>query len=98
MLDWLRVCIGIYNLCKAFDDFGTFFNADDPAIQRNMIVGGIAPFHIGVEAVLVSDALVLLLQAGFGRFFPLSVDSHNTVCPEFHVGVDKDFQAVGAVL
>ena len=63
-----------------------------------MIVGGIAPFHIGVEAVVSGAAFVLLLQSGFGRFLPLPVDPHDAVCPEFHVGVDKDFQAVGAVL
>ena len=64
---WAAFCaigsetVGIYNLCKAFDDFGTFFNADDPAIQRNMIVGGIAPLHIRVETVISSAALILLL-------------------------------------
>ena len=63
-----------------------------------MIVGGIAPVHIGVEAVVGGAALVLLLQPGFGRFLPLAVDSHDAVCPELQVGVDKDLQAVGAVL
>ena len=97
MLYWLRTCLG-YGLRKAFNDLGTFFNADDPAIQRNMIVGGIAPFHIGVEAVVSGAAFVLLLQSGFGRFLPLPVDPHDAVCPEFHVRVDKDLQAVDAVL
>ena len=63
-----------------------------------MIVGGIAPVHIGVEAVVGGAALVLLLQPGFGRFLPLAVDPHDAVCPELQVGVDKDLQAVGAVL
>ena len=63
-----------------------------------MIVGGIAPVHIGVEAVVGGAALVLLLQPGFGRFLPLAVDLHDAVSPELHVGVDKDLQAVGAVL
>ena len=60
LLYWLRTCIG-HSSGKAFDDFGTFFNADDPAIQRNMIVGGIAPLHIRVETVISSAALILLL-------------------------------------
>ena len=38
------------------------------------------------------------LQPGFGRFLPLAVDPHDAVCPELQVGVDKDLQAVGAVL
>ena len=63
-----------------------------------MIVGGIAPFHIGIEAVVGGTALILLLQPGFGRFLPLAVDPHDAVSPEFHVRVDEHFQAVGAVL
>ena len=63
-----------------------------------MIVGGIAPVHIGVEAVVGGAALVLLLQPSFGRFLPLAVDPHDAVSPELHVRVDKDLQAVGAVL
>ena len=97
MLYWLRTCIG-YSSGKAFDDFGTFFNADDPTIQRNMIIGGIAPVHIGIEAVVGGAALVLLLQAGFGRFLPFPIDPHDAVSPELQVRVDKDLQTVGAVL
>ena len=97
MLYWLRTCIG-YSSGKAFDDFGTFFNADDPAVQCNMIVGGIAPVHIGVEAVVGGAALVLLLQTSFGRFLPFPIDPHDAVSPELHVRVDKDLQAVGAAL
>ena len=93
MLYWFRTCIG-YSSCKAFNDFRTLFNADDPAIQRNMIVGGIAPVHIGVEAVVGGAALVLLLQPSFGRFLPLPVDTHDAVCPELHVRVDEHLQAV----
>ena len=63
-----------------------------------MIVGGIAPLHIGIKAVVGSTAFVLLLQPGFGRFLPLPVYLHDAVCPELHVGMDKDLQAVGAVL
>ena len=33
-----------------------------------------------------------------GDFSPLAVDPHDAVCPELQVGVDKDLQAVGAVL
>ena len=97
LLYWLRTCIG-YSSGKAFDDFGTFFNADDSAIQRNMVVGGIAPFHIGVEAVIGGTALIFFLQSGFGRFLPLPIDLHDAVSTELHVCVDIDLQAVGAVL
>ena len=89
---------GSYNLRKAFNDLRTLFNADDPAVQRNMIVGGIAPLHIGIEAVVGGAALIFFLQPGFGRFLPLAVDPHDAVSPELHVRVDKDLQAVGAVL
>ena len=37
---WLMDRAGIYGSCKTFNDLGTFFDADDPAVQRNMIVGG----------------------------------------------------------
>ena len=97
MLYWRRTCLG-YGLRKTFNDLCTLFNADEPAIQRNMIVGGIAPFHIGVEAVISSAALIFFLQSGFGRFLPLPIDLQDTVSPELHVRVDKDLQAVGAVL
>ena len=97
LLYWFRTCLG-YSSCKAFNDLRTLFDADDPAVQRNMIVSGIAPFHIGIEAVIGGTALILLLQTGFGRFLPLAVDPHDAVSPELHVRVDKDLQAVGAVL
>ena len=63
-----------------------------------MIVGGIAPLHIGIKAVISSAALILLFQPGFGRFLPFPIDPHDAVSPELHVRVDKDLQAVGAVL
>ena len=97
MLYWLRTCIG-YSSGKAFNEFCALFNADDSAVQRNMIVGGIAPVHIGIEAVVGGAALIFFLQPDFGRFLPLAVDPHDAVSPELHVRVDKDFQAVGAVL
>ena len=97
MLYWFRTCIG-YSSCKAFNDLRTLFDADDPTIQCNMIVGGIAPVHIGIEAVIGGTALILFLQPGFGRFLPLPIDPHDAVSPELHVRVDKDLQAVGAVL
>ena len=97
LLYWLRTCIG-YSSGKAFDDLCAFFNADNPAVQRNMIVGGIAPLHIGIEAVVGGAALVLLLQPSFGRFLPLPIDTHDAVCPELHVRVDEHLQAVGSVL
>ncbi len=37
---WLMDRAGIYGSGKTFNDLGTFFNADDPAVQCNMIVGG----------------------------------------------------------
>ena len=40
MFYWLMDRAGIYGSGKTFDDLCTFFNADDPAVQRNMIVGG----------------------------------------------------------
>lgn len=49
MLYCLRDGVGIYSLCQAFNDFGTFFNSNYPAVQRDMIVGGIAPLHIGMS-------------------------------------------------
>ena len=97
MLYWRRTCLG-YGLRETFNDLCAFFNADDHAVQRNMVVGSIAPLHIGIEAVVGSAALILLLQTGLGRFLPLAVDPHDAVSPELHVRVDKDLQAVGVVL
>ena len=37
---WLMDRVGIYGSGKTFNDLGAFFNADNPAVQRNMIVGG----------------------------------------------------------
>lgn len=53
MLYWFRICIG-YSSCKAFNDLRTLFDADDPAIQRNMIVGGIisVTFLFAVTTIL----------------------------------------------
>ena len=56
LLYCLRDGVGIYSLCQAFNDFGTFFNSNYPAVQRDMIVGGIAPLHIGIKAVISSAA------------------------------------------
>ena len=32
--------VGIYGSGKIFNDLGTIFAADNPAVKRNMIVGG----------------------------------------------------------
>ena len=37
---WLMDRAGIYGSGKIFNDLGTFFDADDPTVQCNMIVGG----------------------------------------------------------
>ncbi len=56
------------------------------------------------NAMIVNDIFksylsgILLLQTGFGRFLPFPIDPHDAVSPELHVRVDKDLQAVGAVL
>ena len=63
-----------------------------------MIVGGIAPLHIGIKAVISSAALILLLQTGLRAILPFPIDPHDAVSPELHVRVDKDLQAIGAFL
>ena len=38
----LRYWLGKHRSDKTFNDLCAFFNADDPAVQRNMIIGGAA--------------------------------------------------------
>ena len=59
-----------------------------------MIIGCIAPFHIGIEAVISGTAFVFLFQPGLRGFLAFAINAHDAVCPELHIGVDKDFQAV----
>mgnify|MGYP000834108405 FL=1 len=44
------------------DGFHALVDAQDAAVERQVVVLGVAPFHIGVEAVIRRPPLVLIPQ------------------------------------
>ena len=59
-----------------------------------MVVLGMSPFHIGIETVISSAALVFIPQTLFRRFLSFTVFLHNTLRPLLHARMDKHIQAI----
>ena len=76
----------------------TLVDADDAAVQRQVVVLGVAPLHVGVEAVIRRAAFILIPQALLRGLLPLTVDLHDALGAERHVRMDKDLQAGRRVL
>ena len=69
---------------KAFNterrnDVHALVDADNAAVQRQVVVLGVAPFHIGVEAMIRHTALVLIPQTLLRGPLPLAVDLHDAL-------------------
>ena len=80
------------------DDIHTLINPQHAAVQRQVIVLGVAPLHVGVEAVIGRAALVLIPQTFLRGLLSFTVDLHDAVGAERQIRVDKDLQAVRRVL
>lgn len=59
------------------------------AVQRDLVIPGVAPFHICVKAVVCRAPFVFLTDALLGRFFPFTVDVYDPFCTVFDIRVDK---------
>ena len=70
------------------DDFHALVDAQDAAVQRQVVVLGMTPLHVGVEAVIRRTALVLATQALLRGLLPLAVDLHDALGTERHVRMD----------
>ena len=79
---------------KLRDDVHALVDADNAAVQRQVVVLGMTPLHIGVEAVIRRAALILIPHTLLRGLLPLTVDLHDALGTERHIRVDKDFQAV----
>ena len=76
----------------------TSVDSKHAAVQRQVVILGVAPLHVGVEAVIRRPALVLIPQALLRGLLPLAVDLHDAVGAERHIRMDKDLQAVCLIL
>ena len=57
----------------------TSVDSKHAAVQRQVVILGVAPLHVGVEAVIRRPALVLIPQALLRGLLPLAVDLHDAV-------------------
>ena len=74
------------------DGFHALVDAQDAAVERQVVVLGVAPFHIGVEAVIRRPPLVLIPQTFLRGLLPLTVDLHDAVGAERQIRMDKTFR------
>lgn len=70
---------------QLFDDLNAFFNFQRSAVERDVIVFCMPPFHIGVEPMKCRTALILVLQALFGRRLPPAIDLNNAPEPKLRI-------------
>ena len=68
------------------------------AVQGEVVVGGHAPLPIGVEAVVVPSAVVLVLDALGNGLVGGTVLSQNALGAVLVVGVDEDVEAILPIL
>ena len=74
---------------KSLDDFHAPINAQSLAVQGEIIVLGMSPLHIRIEAVIGGTTFVLFPQPLFRGLFPLTVDIDNSLGAKVHVCVDE---------
>ena len=80
------------------DKLHAFINSQHAAVQRQMVILGAAPFHVGIEAVIGCPALILVPQAILRGLFPLAIYLNDAFCAVLHIGMDKNFQAIRLIL
>lgn len=64
-------------------------NAQFTAIQTDVIILCMTPFHICVKTIVGSTALILVLQPLFGCFLTFTVFFDDTLGTTFHTGMNK---------
>lgn len=67
------------------------------AVQSNVVVLRVSPFHICVEAVICGAAFILVAETLLRRVVAFPVFLHNTFGAEFEVGVDEGAQKIGSI-
>ena len=77
-----------------FENFHAFINAQGTAVQRNMVILRMPPFHICIETMVGCASFVFFFQTLFGGFFTLTVYFDNSVGSEGHIRVNEYRQTV----
>lgn len=80
------------------NDVHALVDAQHAAVERQVVVLGVTPLYVGVEAMIGGAALVLIPQTLLRGLLPLAVDLHDALGTEFQIRMDKDLQAVRRVL
>ena len=80
------------------DNIYAFVDAKHAAVQRQVVILRMTPFHIGVEAVIGGTAFVLIPQTLLRGLLPFAVHLNDALVPELHIRMDKDLQAIRLVL
>lgn len=80
------------------DDIYALVDPQRAAVQRQVVILGVSPLHIGVEAVIGGSAFILIPQALLRGPLPLAIHFDDAFRTELHIHVDKDFQTVRLVL
>lgn len=76
---------------------GAAFQAQRAGIQGDVVILGLPPLHVGIESVIGGPAFVLVLQPLFRGKLPFPIDLNNSLCPEIHVRMEKDLQAISGI-
>ena len=87
-----------FSLIQFFKDILTFFHTKFTAVEGNMVVLCMAPFHICIEAMVCCTSLIFIFYALFWRLLSFTIFFHNTLSSILQVCMDKDFQTVCLIL
>ena len=69
-------------------------DSKSPTVECEIVVLGVAPFHIGIEPVIGRPTLVLVLQPLLRGLLPLTIYLDDSFRTEGHICMNKDLQAV----
>ena len=87
------------SMSKQFcDNIHALINSQHTAVQRQVVILRVTPFHIGVEAMIRRTAFVLVAQALIRGLLPFTTHLDDAFGTEFHIRMDKDLQTVRLVL
>lgn len=92
-----RIALFSTRSIKPLKNLHASLNSQRSAVQCDIVVLGVAPFHIRVESMVSRAAFILLPETLFGGSFPLPVLLHDTLRAKREIRVDEHPQAIRLV-
>lgn len=83
---------------ELLDNIHAPVDSESPAVERNVIILGASPFHVGVKPVIGRAPFILFADSLLGRLLALTVHIDNPFRTESHIRMNEYPKAVGLIL